>query len=282
MSYQGICGYGTQPAGELSLLEFYIARNAFSWPRASYVTLVDYGGGNVRVSAVQDNVVDPAVVSGVAPNARSVDPNHAFTQGVQANQALAPVRSTLFNNQSVITTTTADRAYLSNIASSNWKWHSFSSAIYTAARTTGGIACVLHSTCNEVPTQNGIYYPLRESAAINTNTATGRIANGSGTFHVNLNGAVGSAPLNTARVYSWTYRLNIDLSIYSAIPATLAVTGAASAADPNQTMAIIGNTAFGNVGMVGDWAESIFFNREPTAAEDALVLRYMFLRYAFT
>jgi len=263
-------------AYELFLLEQYLARNLFSWMRADYRT--EAGG---KVTAFQDKVALESE-GAVAPNARSVDPNHAFAQASGPNQSPAAAASALFNNQVVITNPSESLFYKSTIASSNWKYHSHSHAIYTAARTTAGIACVIHSTANELPTNHGIYYPLRQSAGISTNTATGRILNGTATYHANNNGDVGSAPLNTARVYAWKYTLNTDLAILSAIPKTVAVTGTASSSNPTGgPMALLGDSAFGGVGLIGDWADTLFFNRAVTVAEDALILRYFFLRYGF-
>ena len=261
---------------ELVRHEYSAARFLFSWPRADSCAI---GGG--KVLKIWDKVALYGTDAGVAaPNARSVDALHAFEQTSGTNQSPAPNVSALFNNQLVITNASGSLFYKSIIATSNWRFHARSHAIYTAARTTGGIACVVHSTANEIPSTRGIYYPLRQSASTSTNTATGRIMNGSGAYHANNNGDVGSAPLNVARVYAWKYTLNTSIAITSAIPKTVATVGSAVDLDATGgTMSLLGDGAFGGVGLIGDWAESMFWNRLPTAAEETMAARRFLLRY---
>lgn len=107
-------------AGELAALEFYLARVLFSWIRADYRTLVDYGGGDVRVSAFPDKVELPTAENGIAPNARSVDANHAFSQATQANQAPAPAPNAALLGQ--LASQFASDWYDSTLPAANWKF----------------------------------------------------------------------------------------------------------------------------------------------------------------
>lgn len=107
-------------SSELQALEYYLARNLYSWIRADYRTLVDYGGGDVRVSAFPDKVALESE-GAVAPNARSVSPAHALAQGTQALQVGAPAASAAFGGQ-LTCAFTAAQTYPSTIAAPNWNF----------------------------------------------------------------------------------------------------------------------------------------------------------------
>lgn len=98
---------------ELAALELYLAQNLFSWMRADYRS---EASGNV--TAFFDKVMTVAQ-GATAPNARSVDPNHAFAQTTAANQVAAITPSVILGGREAAAFTSI-QYYQSTIGITDW------------------------------------------------------------------------------------------------------------------------------------------------------------------
>lgn len=105
-------GTDTAPTITLAATETYLARNLFSWMRADYRT--EAGG---KVTQFNDKVQTVAE-GAVAPNARSVDPAHAYAQASAPAQVAAITTDATLNAEGAVFT--GAEFYDSTIAASNW------------------------------------------------------------------------------------------------------------------------------------------------------------------
>lgn len=127
---------------ELSRLEYYIARNHFSWLRADA-----RAEAASKVTAFGDKVATVAEGALVA-NARAVSSSHSFAQANSPNQVAAIATAAAFNNRESAVFA-GGQFYQSSIAASNWAFdHSGSGAsVWTVFRSTtnGAIRCLWSS-----------------------------------------------------------------------------------------------------------------------------------------
>ena len=259
---------------ETGRLVYYIARNLFSWERSDYVTLVDYGGGDIRVSAFQDKV---ALVSegAVAPNARSVDPAHMFSQGTQALQAPATTPYAALNNQDTALFSAASW-YQSTIAASNWApWSNGSSTSFHAVLALGTQAAYGCIIGNKAASSPGVAYAARTG---------NRLA----MYHYSATGTDWTSDPVGSYVYTTNAGIRLDVFVSSAAWSVYAggsllasgTPSGTSATTPGATMHI-GSDGTGAQTISGRIAE-LAFRKEQSATVTAAYSRYLYLRYGLT
>lgn len=262
-------------AGELAALEFYLARNLYSWIRADYRTLVDYGGGDIRVSAFPDKVALESE-GAVAPNARSVDAAHAFAQGTQALQVAATAPSSLFSGREAATFTSA-QYYDSTIPVVNWRFlHSGEFQWWCSFTPTNSGVNVIFATTNSSTTPGQQQYTNAGNAVDEVGRA------GANLFQTTITGA---GAVNTAQFTGVSF-LNGGgspefVSRRNGAVVTSGDTAATpAAADSAGTLRIGGQPA-------GTFLASMVFTDLMTVASSSAALRtavnrYMLLRYGIS
>lgn len=254
-------------------LAYGLARNLYSWMRADYRTLVDYGGGDIRVSAFPDKV---ALVSegAVAPNARSVSPAHAFSQGTQALQCLAPSPHGSLNGcLAAKGDRTAGVRYPSTLSAVDWSWtnQDAGTAIYVVHVTPSSFAVGGNQWCVTTISSLGLDFFFTTTSQVQF-----RVLTAAGTVGRTVSGLATNTPA-VARLKHAT-----SLSPDSSLTYTGKTTNSgdygtgAPTGNPDTTMYVLG-ASFGNTydGYVAD----VLFGRDVTPQFDAVVSRYLQLRY---
>lgn len=259
----GAGGGGT--ARELVQLETYLSLNLFSWMRAD--TRVESGG---KVTQFTDRVV---ASGGVAPNARSVDPAHAFAQGNSAMQVVAITTNALVNNREVATFNNFP-LYDSTIAAANWKAHDGTGWEIFAAwvpKTTVGTQTLWSTRPATVLAEHGAMLQL----------STGiRVAVANGAAHTYETGVVGSLAVDAPTYCSFSYQESASPEVAFRQKTTTVSSGAsavAPSASDGATMRIGGST--GGVALLNSLLMDCMWVNRVDATLRAKVQRYFALRY---
>lgn len=262
---------GLPASVELAALENYLARNLFSWIRADY--RAESGG---KVTAFWDKVVLESE-GAVAPNARSVDPAHAFSQVSGPNQVNAPTLSAAFGNREVVSFTGGGIRYQSTLAAVNWSfWHSGTGSTHWIvwAPTENASTYSLLSTHTSASTGGNHYW---------TPTTTQRSCYSSST-QIAPAAVSRTFALNTATWLRSSYQEGLSPEFSLSERATVIASGASSAAPtagaPGNAM-VIGNLNNGSQPAKALYADVLFASKVDVTL-DAAVARYFLLRYGLS
>ena len=256
---------------ELAALELYLARNLFSWMRADYRT---EGGG--KVTAFQDKVLLPSQ-GGLAGNARSIDPNHAFAQTTGANQVAAIATSSTWGGKEVASFA-GGQMYDSTLAAANWAFENSGlggSAVFIHRLLSTAAAQILASSTNSTSSNGAIWYAVNAP----TQQLFQVFRNGGGIVFNRAFGATTLLP--TYLITTFRTATTPDFSAYA--KAALVDSGDAGntpdTGSPLFTMRIGAQTGSGVSGFAGELADAMFLNAEMTSLQRANVARYALLRY---
>lgn len=248
---------------ELVRIEYYVARNLFSWIRADYVA----------INAGKATRWDDKVADGFG--ARAVDPNHSFSQSSGPSQGTVTASDANFSGQSTVTFDGTDDGYDSTIAASNWAFCHQAQTTYAIVRRPAAATKAICATTNFAGTSGYDLIGLTGSVSVDLYNG------GTPVLNPNINLASGF-PANNTRLIRFRFALtDTPDAVLASSPGGLSTTLDAStgvgAGAPFAAMHV-GSRAGGSLPYAGQIADLAWLVGTSSAV-DAAFARYALLRY---